>query len=176
MKLHRLPPARRLVVTPVLVAGLALFTACGEDSAGPEQGADVEDVTGQEALDEETTTTTVPEAGIDEDERGIFENTESFVGEQVTVSAQVTSTVSPNGFRLSGQDFGGEPLLVVHGGQASASEDAVVRVTGTVREFNLTEVESELGVDLQDETFAGFGGEHVIVANNVEILQPDPES
>jgi hypothetical protein len=45
-------------------------------------------------------------------------------------------------------------------------------VTGTVMQtFVVTEVEEELGVDLDDAVFAEFEQEPYVVAENVEILE-----
>jgi hypothetical protein len=70
--------------------------------------------------------------------------------------------------------LGGDTLLVVGGEDMTVTEGETVQVTGTVRQFNLTEVESETGFDLEDELFTDFGDRPVIVASSVS-LAPDAE-
>ncbi len=154
----------RLLLLPFAwILALGVLSACDTEGAGEEQGADVEDVTeegveDQEALDDE----------VGDEAAGIIDDPESFVGEQVTVSGEVNKVVGNNAFRIGGKDLGGEPLLVVSSKRSNVSQDELVEVTGTVREFDLAELENDFGVDLDDDAFTRFEGEHVIVADNVD--------
>lgn len=99
----------------VAAAAAALLTAtaagCSEDTAGPETGADVEDVTEED-----------------------YFGSDDFVGETVTLSAEVTDVLSPRSFELAGDDWGDDSLLVLTQQQADVQEGDVIQVTGTVEE------------------------------------------
>src|SRR5680860_777780 len=86
------------------------LAACNDDSAGPETGADVEDVAQEEPVAEqplemEPTAEDSPavEETVEEEaagETGLADEAESFVGQQVTVSATISEMVSPAAFRI----------------------------------------------------------------------------
>lgn len=134
------------------VAAVALpfsLAACGndDDTAGPERGTSVEDIT-------------------EEDQ---YFADDQYVGEEVTVSAEVEEVLSPQSFRLDGGDWGDESLLVVSAQQAKdLQEDDVVQVTGTVREFTFDDFNNEYGLDdpgIYDE----YDQEEFLVASKVEV-------
>ena len=142
-----------LVVAVGLVLALGM-AACGQqETAGPEEGpADVEDVT----------------QGI-----GVLEDSEYFVGKAVTVSAEVSEVIGPAAFTIAGEGGTPKPLLILSAPNSlpNISDDSVVRVSGTVREFDVVAGERELGVDLDDERLGEYADDHAIVANKVEILR-----
>lgn len=145
----------RRVAGAVVAAGLGLgvLAGCGEETSGPEQGATV----GEIQQDQEPA------------EAAESEDVMSFVGQTVTVSADVNEIITPTAFTL-GDDLFGEPLLVVSGEPApQLNPDSPVQVTGTVMQaFDLVAVESELGVDFDDALFTDFDGEPYIVASNID--------
>jgi hypothetical protein len=105
----------------------------------------------------------------------INEQPESYYGQEVTVTGDVVELESTYAFELDDPALlGGDTLLVVGGEDMTVTEGETVQVTGTVRQFNLTEVESETGFDLEDELFTDFGDRPVIVASSVS-LAPDAE-
>ena len=59
-------------------------------------------------------------------------------------------------------------VLAARPAGAVLDEDDRVLVTGLVRRFSLAEFEGELGVDLEDETFAAWEGKPVVVALALE--------
>lgn len=60
-----------------------------------------------------------------------------YLGEEVTVSAEVAGLESPRAFTIVAREgSGAEPLLVVHPAGDPVSEDARVTVTGTVGTFD----------------------------------------
>lgn len=140
------------VLALVLAAGAAACGRADDESAGPERGpADVEDVTdGDEPITEP----------------------DRFVGQTVTVSGEVSDLLGPSSFEIAGEDAGGEGLLVVGAAQAPTLDaDAVVKVTGTVRDgFDVAEAERDLGLTLDDERFSSFLGRHYVAASSVEVL------
>ncbi|MFE7936299.1 hypothetical protein ACFU46_02840 [Streptomyces griseoincarnatus] len=95
------------------MSGAILVTGCGqEDTAGPDRGADVEEVQEAELLG-------------DVDRR---------LGKKVTVSADVNQVINPNTFTIAGTPTSGkDPLLVVSTDATDLDTGRTVRVTGTVR-------------------------------------------
>ncbi len=125
--------------------GLGVLAGCGDDTAGPEAGASVED--------------------IQEDESA------PFVGQTVTVSADVNEIITARAFTIAGT----EPLLVISGqpGFVPVTEHSAVAVTGTVRQaFDIAAVEDEFGFDYDDALFEEFDGEPYIIATKID--QPSP--
>jgi len=123
-----------------------------EQSAGPEAGVTVSDIT---------------------------DNPSEYYDSTVTVSGEVGELIGPRAFTIGTQDdLGGGTLLVVGAqqlpniieGEAEeiAAED-VTQVTGPVREFNLAEIEDEVGADLDDGLFAEYEGDPAVVANTVDL-------
>jgi len=194
---------RRRLLFSVLFLLLTLgLAACGDDSAGPEQGADIEDVAQEapavgeplvdgEPLEEEglaeegLAEEPLEEEAIEADapgRTGLATEAQSFVGQKVTVSATVSEMVSPAAFRIGGEDFGGESLLVLSAPAADFTEmgfdlneqmvndETVAQVTGTVRRFDIAGFEDEFGVDYDDALYTEFEGENVIVADRVSTL------
>lgn len=138
-----------------LVAVLAVgLTACNtQETAGPEKGVGVEEIRERDIYDD----------GLDH-----------FVGETVTVSAEVAEVVTPMAFEIAGEG-GPKPILVLTPPDTAANvtDDSVVKVTGRVRELALADAERDLGIDLDDSTFAKYDDEHIIVATKVEVLSRD---
>ncbi len=156
----------RFLLFPVLLLSL-LLAACQDTSAGPEVGTDLEDVAGAAP---ELTEPVAEEEALDP----------ALVGQQVTVSADVSEVVSPAAFVLGedtlssvlvvsapAADFGEIGLTV---DDALADDDTVVTVTGTVRQFDIAGFEEEFGVDYDDELFEVYEGQSVIVADRVRTL------
>lgn len=151
----------RSVAAPLALATVvALVAGCSNDSAGPEQGTDVEDVAEAE-----------PEEG----------EGAQLLGQNVTVSGEVDEVVDEGAFRVGGDDLGGDSALVLSQSgsfddlgtdvnEGLVEDDTVVQVTGTVREFDLAAFEEEFGVDYDDELYEEFEGEVVIVADQVSTL------
>lgn len=98
----------------------------------------------------------------------IDDDPEAYYGQDVTVVGDVVELVSTNAFQLDDPALlGGDTLLVVGGEDLTVADGQTVEVTGTVRQFNLTDVEGEFGFDLEDELFGDYEGSPVIVATSV---------
>ncbi len=127
---------------------IQLFNA--EPSAGPEEGIGISDIT---------------------------ENPQEYYGQDVNVSGEVGEILRPRAFTIGTQDeAAGGTLLVVGAREMSQilegqelEGNEVAQVQGTVREFNITEIEDEIGADLDDGAFEEFEGEPVIVADTVDM-------
>lgn len=148
----QLPKHRRPLFVPMAL-GAALLAGCGasETSAGPEESVDVEDV-----------------AQAEQDSP--YFDIDPLVGDEVTISGEVSEILSETAFRISGDEFGDEGVAVVMAGGVQLEEGAVAQVTGTVTERNADAVNEALDTDLADEDLADLTEEYVISANTVDVL------
>ncbi|MFI7585363.1 hypothetical protein ACH9DO_16460 [Kocuria sp. M1N1S27] len=164
----------------VLVLPFAALTFVGCGTSGPEEGTTVEDVAegeGGEVAEEPAAEEPAGEGEMAYDgvyDSAFYDDSESLVGEEVTVSAEVGSIVEPaSSFTIAGtDDTTVEPLLIVHdqGEMPELEEGLTVGVTGTVQDaFEIVTVEEELGVDLDDTLYADWEGERYIQANQVDL-------
>ncbi len=145
-----------IILALALVAALVLWVwlVNDDDSAGPERGVTVEDIADSDAFDEDGF------AG-------------SLIGQQVTVSGNVSEVVGMNAVRIGGEDFGGDGILVIQvsGAGSTITEDDDVRVTGTVRDFDAAAFEREFGTDIyEDDVYDPWVDENILVASNVTEL------
>ncbi|MGW0497748.1 hypothetical protein ACWD0Z_20695 [Streptomyces sp. NPDC003007] len=131
-----------------LTLGATLVTGCGEeDTAGPDRGADVEEVQEAELLGD----------------------VDRWLGKKVTVSADVNQVINRNAFTIAGTPASGtDPLLIVSADATDLDKGRTVRVTGTVRErFEAVRVGDDLGLDWNDDLFTEWDDKHYIVASAV---------
>lgn len=93
----------------------------------------------------------------------------AILGETVTLQTEVSEIVGPNVFTVGEDD-----TLVVGAGLADElSEGEEVQVTGTVRDFILTDVEPALGVDFDDDEadfVVEYEEELAVVAEDVQAM------
>lgn len=157
--------ARKMTyAVPFAAAAMVAVAGCSDESAGPEEGASVEDVAEAEPDDDDMT-------GDD------------LLGQDVTVSGELTEVVADGAFWVGGSgDFfgeGGAPVVSASGTFADmgiddpeglVDSDTIVQVSGTVQEFVLVDLEEEWGIDLVDEGYEELEGEAVIVADQVNTL------
>lgn len=175
--LHRL----RFVVPALLLCFTLGLAAC--ESEEPNTGTTVEDITD-------------PDTDMDDGlgdgllgARDLYEDYNPYVGQTVTVSGEIAGVYGTNSF-LIGEDLWGEDLLVVVPQDASISgmtadgmavsgfgdlgTEYVVQVTGTVRQYVLTEVETEYGLDLVPEIETEVEEqEPMIVASSIRVMTED---
>ena len=107
----------------------------------------------------------------------VVENTDEYIGRQVTVSAEVDEVVVPQGAFSLGGEVEAQELIALPTQSAQVPEDAigestVVRVQGSV-----TRVDQDLGEeeDLvyemnEDELLADYDGVPAIVASQIEVV------
>ncbi|MDQ4131135.1 MAG: hypothetical protein M3133_09140 [Actinomycetota bacterium] len=143
-------PARGLAAA--LLAATLLLGACGQ------QEADQKGATPQETPTE-----------------SVFANPRAFLGQEVELRGRVGSVVSRHMFNLEDLERTGERVQVFTRGEPRIDEGQVVRVEGSVREFDIAAFEQELQVDLEDELFDAFIGTPVILARSVQILEQSPD-
>ena len=175
-------------ITRMAAAGiisLGAFGMVGCDTAGNEAGTDVEDV--QEEGDNPDVTGQATDAAGEDVRTPLFvgpydqafnDEADIYVGEVVTVSANVNEIVTPMSFTIAGTDETTvDPLLIVHDGQMTdLSEGTAVEVTGTYQEaFDLPTVEENMDLDLEDDGFADHDKEPYIEATNIDTSVPAEE-
>jgi hypothetical protein len=150
------------------IAPMAAFGLVGCNStSGTEEGADVEDIVEEEPVVDEADTG--PYDGVYD--QGFYDDVDTYIGEEVTVSADVNEILTPMSFTIAGtDDTTVEALLVLHDTELpEVTPGLTVGVTGTVQEaFDLPTVEEEMGVDLDDAAFEDWDGEPYIEATSVD--------
>ncbi|MCZ2807076.1 hypothetical protein O2W18_18365 [Modestobacter sp. VKM Ac-2983] len=179
-------PITKLFLAGSLVVAPFTLAACGDDTAGPEEGVSAGDIQEDEGVDADAGLEADADTGLDAGaEAGLgydglydsafYEERNQYVGQEVTVSATVNEVFGPNSFSIAGtEETSVEPLLIVGADSANALEEGqVVQVTGTVQSgFTETGVEDELGIDLADDAFADFEDQQYIVADSVDTSVP----
>ncbi|MQA34738.1 hypothetical protein [Modestobacter roseus] len=178
MRTHRF--ATVAVAGTLALSPLAL-TACGDDTAGPEEGVSVGDIQEEDEADAGADTgadvTDVPPAfgytGTYDDGFGADPN--QYVGQTVTVSATVNELIGPNAFTIAGTANTSVPALLVIGEDSASGLESgqVVQVSGTVEDpFNEATAEGDLGIELTDDAFLDFQGDVYLVADSVDTSVP----
>lgn len=175
MTLHH---STRRITRTALAGTLAVsafgLSACGsDDTSGTEEGVDVEDIQ-EEDVDPDSVYDGVYDTTF-------YEEVGTYDGEEVTVSADVNEIISSTSFTIAGtEDTDVEPMLVVSAEEnADLEEEQTIGVTGTVQTaFELTVVEDDLGIDLDDEAYADWEGQPYLVASSIdtEITQDDQDT
>lgn len=141
-----------LVGAIIAAIALAAWLANDDESAGPEREVTVEDVAASDAFDGD---------GF----------ADSLLGQQVTVSGNVSEMVGQNAIQLGAEDFGGDGILVMQVTASGISEGDDVRVTGTVRNFDAAAFKREFGTDISGRVgYDPWLHENVLVASNVTQL------
>ncbi len=172
---------RLLVAGIFAVAGLAL---AGCNTEGPEEGVDVEDISeGDVAASspavETPMATETPIVG--QGYAGLYDQNfyddakaDAYAGQEVTVSAEVTETLSDDTFVIAGTaNTAVDPLLIVEEEEIPGLDvGQVVQVTGTVQKsFDVAAAEEMLDIDLDDAAYADFVGEPYLSVTSGEILE-----
>jgi hypothetical protein len=149
-----LPPRARPLAAAA--AGLLLLAGCGDDDATTDD-VSIEDVTEDE--------------GLDYGPLGqVIEDGDQYLGQEVTVTGEVTAQIDDRVLHIA-DEAGTDGLLVVSREPITdeLDSDDVVEVTGTVRESDPDQFESQFGMSYQD-TYSDFGGRHAIDATSVEVV------
>jgi hypothetical protein len=160
---------------------------------GTEQGEGVE--TGLPGGEEGATEEGGVETGLPGGEEGaadgaegisfseIADNPEQWIGQQVTVRGNLDDLVGQRSFTLTEPGLGADSFLVVaQGADTIPTEEPIfgeqgagagewVQVTGMVQRYDLAAVEEDIGFDLQDDLFAAYTQEDlVIVASSINVI------
>ena len=146
---------RTAMLAAVLVIALAM-SACDEDTATEPQGRIGE---------QDTATAPVPSVDVS----AIFADPPRYMGDLVTVRADVGDVLGAQGFTLGEAD-----LLVVGDGSVIPEELAAgdrVVVTGLVEWFDITEAEDSIGADLDVDVYGIFAGRPSLIATQVQPVE-----
>ncbi|MFI7585372.1 hypothetical protein ACH9DO_16505 [Kocuria sp. M1N1S27] len=166
MMIHDRGSTRVLSATLVAVAALGL-AGCNEDDPVPADGepVGVSAPEVEETLPEEDENRVTYEGQYNQE---FIDEAANYVGQQVTLSGLVTGTLSPGTFAIAGP---ADPMLIVEEQEIPAvDEGQTVELTGIMREnFSVTEVEEQLGVELDDELYTDFEGENYLAATQAQI-------
>ncbi|MGH4010245.1 MAG: hypothetical protein ACRDTH_19155 [Pseudonocardiaceae bacterium] len=96
------------------------------------------------------------------------ESLEGRLGQQIQVTGEVATIISPNAFTIGGDELGENPILVVGANlPAGLTTGDTVRVTGTVKEFQVPGYEKDFDLDLIDQEFEDFDGDPAIQASSI---------
>lgn len=147
-----------VVLALIVAAVIALFDWLADDDIGALRGVTVSEIYAN------------PQAFYDEDD--------------ITVSGEVSRVLHPFAYTIGGEAFGGQELLVVGPPPAVVSEERteerpilrsdIVQIAGELRPFQPTAIEEEIGADLDEERFAQFEGEPVLVAASTALTPRFP--
>jgi hypothetical protein len=162
-------------LTLVFAAALAACGAGGANTDSPAAG-DENVPAGQTAIAEPG----LPVPGGDAEEgaasvSAIDDDPDAFYGQTVTITGDVIEVVDQQSFRLGDPELmGGDDLLVLMpaaGAMSAVADGESVMVTGVVQQFDQTELESALGIDIDDVLATELDGQPVIVAEQVGASQ-----
>ncbi|WP_300011615.1 hypothetical protein [Pseudonocardia sp.] len=103
----------------------------------------------------------------------VLEDTAMLDGRTIRVNGTVADTVADSALVLASGDGasgdGADSVLVVHQPDVDPAEGSDIGVVGVVRpSFDLPAVETELGVDYDEDLFATFADEPYLLATTVE--------
>jgi hypothetical protein len=132
---------------PLLATAVVPLAACGDDRAEPEPSAPIRE--------------------------GVEHAGDPLLGKTVTVEGEVLGVASPTAFRLSGENWDGEPLRVVDAAPPAVVEGESVRVTGVVREYEQSALEDEFDLDLDAPALIDWTDGHVLVARTITPVPGD---
>lgn len=98
----------------------------------------------------------------------------NLIGKTITVSGEVEEIISSKAFTIEGDRLFNDPeVLVVNTTEDPVVEDALVQVTGTVRQFSQAEIENQFKLELAQELEMEFRGKPILIAK-VVVLTPYP--
>lgn len=142
--------ALALLVLAGVAGGLWLWLAADDDSAGPEIGVTVEDVAEDRFAD-------------------------VLVGEEVTISGELTAWLIPGRAFWIGSDgvIGDNVLIVIDSPVEGLDDDTVVRATGVVADFDAVALLDELDETDVGADFGPYEDQNVVLADEVTILGVD---
>ena len=99
-----------------------------------------------------------PNIGVTIDE--VEQDPQQYFGQTVTVSGEINDVYGSNAFTIGGEGFAGALLVVVPSNAEITGvdvidtpdmDDAIVQVSGTVREFVISEIEADYGLTFETE-------------------------
>jgi hypothetical protein len=109
----------------------------------------------------------------------IQNDTEDFVGENVTIRSEPVQQVGLSSFTVGNNQLlrDDEPIVVINASgepfDLPRNRDIKVQVTGEVRELNIPVVERDYGLDLEEEYFVDYVDKPAVIARRI-LLAPTP--
>lgn len=100
-----------------------------------------------------------------------YDAIDTYVGEEVSLSAEVLDVLSPTAFTIiSGDDPSANPLLVLNEDDTkNVLPGMPIQVTGAVKEaFEPNTAEEHLGVDLDDALYEGWIGDFYLEVTAID--------
>ena len=150
-----MPSSNKLNQAIALAAGVLLLSACLDTPKSTDHN------TGKQATTAD-----------------VSANTESLIGEFVSVRNDIQELVGETDFTLDeDRVFGGETILVINSLDAPMSlpngDSTEVQVSGEVVQFVLADVNQKYGLDLDPNLYGKYENQPAIIAQSV-VLAPDP--
>lgn len=118
------------------------------------------------------------EVGLD----AVLDDPDAYYGQRLTIEDELVEAVNGRVFMIQDDDLiDADQLAVIYTGDGSldfdvftvADEDLTVRVTGTLRQFFMSEFQTEFDmVDFGDEQFADWEEREVLVADHITLVEP----
>lgn len=108
----------------------------------------------------------------------LTENPQGFIGQNVTVQGEVENVISENAFVIDAPGLANDKLLVITRNPFNVPEmegqdakiDGEVRVSGTVREFQVVDVADSLDINLEPDAVIVFEGQPYLLADTLMLL------
>jgi hypothetical protein len=145
----------------VVAMTILLLAACGGDETIRDPGE----------LNPPAAVTEQPNLGEQGQGGAAQEDLDGKLGQQVQVTDEVATIISPNAFTIGGDEIGENPILVVGANlPPGLVEGQQVRVSGTVKEFQVRGYEEDFDLDLVDQEFEDFDGDPAIQADSVSTV------
>ena len=160
--------------TAAIGAGLLLLpglAACTNETAGPETGADVEDVQEGDLNEGEVTADDDldPYDGVYGPD--FYDSITDYADTEVILSANVGEVFTDQAITIAGTDATSvDPLLVIHEEPVDDLVEGIpIQVTGIAyEEFAIADVEERTGLDLDDTQLEEWEGEPYVEATQID--------
>lgn len=154
-----------------LGAALVVLPSCATEPSNEEISEGQTNVTTEDLANADLSEGEFDAVGIDD--------VENLIGQSVTVRSMVQETVDETGFTLATD---GGPVLVINATgipfetpSEAIGESIPVQITGEVTEFVVADVESEYGLDLDENVLVDYEQQPAIIAESL-ALAPTPEA
>jgi hypothetical protein len=113
----------------------------------------------------------------------IINDTDEYIGQQVTVTGRIVDVINQHAFVLEGDDgllglglIGDQDLLIVAEQEIDPRllhENVIVQVSGMVEEFHADDTTRFPNLGVEDGAFGDFDGQAVIVAETIQAIAVD---
>lgn len=182
---HR-PPRRRMLWTSILTLLVLVLSACSvgqEEAAAPEPSV-APSIAASPSLMAEASPSPMPEsspemtavagaAGATLDE--IVADPEAFYDQMVTVEGQVNVVQGDTSFTIADNTLtDASEVLVINPKpqliEGTLDAQQTVRVSGMVRNFAIADINSDLDLDLDEQTYRDYDNTPVIVASTIDLI------